>query len=467
MRKGLLKLLLAATIGFGSLAPVSAYDFEKNGVYYNIISGTTNVAVTYKDTKYASYSGDVVIPGTVENEGVTYTVTQLGKYSIRNSAELTSISLPETLVSIEMGSFSKCNKLTKLTIPNSVTTIGNLAIQDNPALEEITFGAGIETMGTGAFMGDVALKNIEIPSKLQALQSNVFANCLSLTKVNIPANITSVNGGAFQGCLALTDFNVNAANTNYTDIEGVLYSKDKTTLCVYPGGRSASEYTVPEGVKELGFLAFGQHYISVGTTLVQDDMLKKVNLPSTLVKLGNSAFQNLVALSSITIPENVNWIGNATFRGCSALTEIVVPDAVTTLDSYAFQSCTALKEIVLGSGLTTVNASVFKADAALKKVTCRAAVPPVCKSTSFDATVSDAELLVPAGTADAYKSAEGWKLFGKITELPSAEVENINSADSNTMVEVYDVNGTRLASPKEGLNIIRMADGSIRKMIIK
>lgn len=466
MKRNLLKFLVCGVVALGCSSIASAYNFKVDGVCYDSIAGTKNVMVTYETNKYNSYSGDIVIPSTVTYEGKTFTVTVLGKYSIRNCAQLTSIVLPETLVEIQMGSFSKCNSLKKLVVPNSVTTIGNLAIQDNPALKELVLGTGIKTIGTGAFMGDIALENIDIPKGITELSSNVFANCTGLTKVTIPANITKINGGAFAGCVNLTDFIVDEANKNYTAVDGVLFSKDKSLLAVYPGGRTATEYTVPEGVKELGFKAFSQRNITVTGYEFYDTSLKVINLPSTLEKLGNSCFQYLISMESISLPASVNWVGNQSFAQCKALKSIVLPDAVTGIDSYGFKECVALTDITLGSGLKTIAASAFNKDAALKNVTCKATVPPTCKASSFDATVSDATLVVPTASLEAYQAADVWKTFGTIkgdgtSGVSSAEVEAV------TVSEVYNVNGVRLSGLESGLNIVRMSDGSVRKVMVK
>lgn len=467
MKRNLLRFFVGGIIAFCCLPVANAYDFVSDGVYYDIISGSTNVMVTYKDKNYNSYSGDVVIPSTVTNNGTTYTVTALGKYSIRNSAQLTSIILPESLKEIQMGSFSKCNALIKLTVPNSVETIGNLAIQDNPNLKELVLGTGVKTIGTGAFMGNVALTKIEIPKGVTEISSNVFANCIGLTTVNIPENVAKINGTAFAGCINLKNFTVDPANTKFVAVDGVLFSKDKTVLAVYPGGRTESEFTVPEGVKELGFKAFSQRCITVKGSEFYDTSLKTIKLPSSLEVLGNSCFQYLVAMESIDIPDKVNVVGNQTFAQCTALKSIALPASVEKIDISAFSGCTSLKDVTLGSGLTSIGASAFKGDSALEKVKCSAAIPPVCKSTSFDATVSSATLIVPEASVGAYKEADAWKTFGTIKASDGAGIGSVETDLNVEVREIYNVNGVRLAEPQSGLNIMKMSDGTVRKVMLK
>ena len=92
-------------------------DFSVNGIYYGKNSDGKTVYVTYKDTKYNSYSGSVVIPPTVTYSGTTYSVTSIG-----NSA------------------FRDCSGLTSVTIPNSVTSIGDYAFDNcSPNIRFVTF----------------------------------------------------------------------------------------------------------------------------------------------------------------------------------------------------------------------------------------------------------------------------------------------------------------------------------------
>ncbi len=76
MKKLILKsLLLIAGLLTGT--NVSAYDFEVDGIYYNINGNSIDAAVTYKDSNYNSYSGDVVIPETITYSDVTYKLRRL------------------------------------------------------------------------------------------------------------------------------------------------------------------------------------------------------------------------------------------------------------------------------------------------------------------------------------------------------------------------------------------------------
>jgi hypothetical protein len=99
-----------------------------------------------------------------------------------------------------------------------------------------------------------------IPDEIEGLPVTVididaFYGCTSLTSVTIPASVTSIGWRAFPGCMSLTNIAIDRANTAYTSIDGVVFTKDQTTLAAYPGGKQGA-YTIPASVTEIGDGAF-------------------------------------------------------------------------------------------------------------------------------------------------------------------------------------------------------------------
>ena len=91
----------------------SAHDFEVNGIYYKITSSTTpyTASVTYRGSSSTSYSneytGNVTIPETVTYNDITYSVTSIGEDAFYGCSGLTSIEIPNSVISIGNQAFSE------------------------------------------------------------------------------------------------------------------------------------------------------------------------------------------------------------------------------------------------------------------------------------------------------------------------------------------------------------------------
>ena len=122
MKRRFLKSLLTIACLLCSIG-VYAYDFEVDGIRYNISSvEDKTVSVTFKN-----YTGSVVIPESITCYGSTYSVTSIGNSAFSYCTGLTDITIPNSVSSIGSSAFNGCNGLTEITIPNSVTSIGSSA----------------------------------------------------------------------------------------------------------------------------------------------------------------------------------------------------------------------------------------------------------------------------------------------------------------------------------------------------
>lgn len=466
MRKSLLKVS-AFVVACATALSASAYSFVKDGIYYNILTDGNSVEVTYKSTTYNSYSGSVTVPDSVEYDGKTYPVTVLGKYCFRKSTGMTALTIPNTVTEIVSGAMSQTG-LSTLTIPGSVKTIGSLAIQDNPNLKELIFNEGLESVAASAFMGDVALEKVTLPSSLKTLDGSAFKNCTTLVAIHIPENVTKLGNNVFQGCTGLKNITVAANNPNYADIDGILTTKSKKTLLAYPGGRTDATVVIPECVDTLDFASLQQRYISVTTKLVGNTDYKKVVFPSTLTVLYNSALSDLESVESYELPAALTYIGNGTFRNSLSLTSIDIPDNVKFIDQAAFTGCTKLATVTIGTGIANIAKTAFAKCTALKSITIKATTPPATTGDVVDATAyAGLTLYVPSEAVEAYKADAVWGKFGQILAIGTTGIDSVATETTAEAVAIYDARGIAIPSLRHGLNIVKMTDGSTRKIIVR
>ena len=243
-------------------------------------------------------SGEVVIPKTIGG----YEVKWIGdRYSgvavFQGFTGITSIVIPDSVISIGGYAFSYCTSLTEIVIPDSVTGIGEYA----------------------------------------------FSGCTSLSKVDLPKNLTGIYSGVFSGCTSLAEITVSPDNKNYSSVDGVLFNKDGSELIIYPKGNGRSAYTVPDGVTSIGYSAFS------GCTSLAD-----ITIPDSVTSIGQSAFSGCTSLAEIIIPDSVTEIGPIAFLGCTSLSKVDLPKKLTTIEAGIFRDCTSLKEIVIPDSVTEI-----------------------------------------------------------------------------------------------------------------
>ena len=216
------------------------------------------------------------------------------------------------------------------TYPNIIKKLADAADRrDRNIHGYVRLRNGEPKIGDGAFGGYTSLTGITIPDSVTEIKFEAFSNCTGLTSITIPSSVTEIEGYAFFNCTGLTGINVCDNNPYYSSINGVLFNKEKTSIILYPAGKTGT-YTIPYSVTEIGMWAFA------GTSLTS------ITIPTKMTKIGIGAFSGCTELTSVTIPDSVTEIGYATFSFCLELAGITIPDSVTEIGRWAFFGCTKL-----------------------------------------------------------------------------------------------------------------------------
>lgn len=163
----------------------NAEDFTVDGIKYNVTSTENNTVEVVMKGRIGSdfYEGDIVIPATVTNNDVTYSVTSIGNDAFAECISLTSITLPSGVTSIGNYAFYHCSSLSSITLPNGVTSIGDNAFQGCSSLASINIPNGVTSIGNSAFAECSSLTDIILPDKLESLGMLSFRVCKSLAYV--------------------------------------------------------------------------------------------------------------------------------------------------------------------------------------------------------------------------------------------------------------------------------------------
>jgi len=430
-------MLTAVIIIAGTLTPcitagakgAPREDLIKYGDWMYFIEGGYAGIAAYKGT-----AKTVAIPQTLGGKKVTILE---GAFAGENCAGITKITIPNTVTTIGWMEFGGCASLATITIPASVEYIGARAFADcvsiksiavesgnkkytsvdgvlfskdkktlicypcakagssysipkgvtdigpeafyqNQNLLTLTIPSGVTTIGSYAFSLTKKLKTITIPNGVKNLYQ-AFSLCESVTKVTLPKSIETIYD--FDYCPNLANIVVSSNNKNFSSEDGVLFNKDKTTIMLYPVGKTALSYKIP----------------------------------SSVTKIGDGAFAGCAKLTSVTIPKSVASIGYGAFTGCANLKTISVSsnnkdfsssDGVlfnkdkTTLIAYPIGKTAS--SVTIPSSVTNISDGAFANCERLTSVTFKTKTPPTIGYSIFRNCAKLKTIYVPAGAKSAY-----------------------------------------------------------------
>ena len=338
-KRSVFMLILFFLFGINAMA----YDFEVDGIYYNITSQTDlQVEVTFKINSIA-YKDFVTIPESVKHGDKTYSVTSIGNSacyqcyflkgvvipqsvtSIGDNAfygcGISSVTIPNSVTDIGESAFGNCACLTNVTIPNTVTHIGGEAFSNTPFYERIPDGIIYWGKVLYDYKGNMPSgTSLHIKEGVTSITEEAFYNCSGLTSVTIPRSVVDIGARAFGDCKNLKT----VINFSGLDISESFYGDNYVTH--YPD-------KLINANEQIGNFFFrtednNVHYLS-GFIGNETELILPDNYKGESYKIEENVFSNCKNLISVTIPNRVTVIGKGAFSGCDSIKTFIVGSGVT------------------------------------------------------------------------------------------------------------------------------------------
>lgn len=349
-----------------------------------VLSGITQIA-RYAFNKCVNLTS-VVIP-----EGVTF----IGQYAF-GSTGISSLTLPKSVTTIELGSFDGCGSLTSLTIEggetvHTITFTGNNSFRNCSSITTVRLGkvnvnTRSETFGgctnvesvylsdLSSYLGSVIQNNSNF---LTSTTKNVkiYLNDSEITTLNVPNDVTSIPQFSFRGCTGITSVTLPNTVTNvyysaFYKCSG-LVTVDLGTGVTVIADNAFRDCTNLESITMPNAISCSSNTFS-GCSKLTDIYITNISnwCASSFATLGNAApnyantlskkmYVNNVKVTDLVIPNNVTTIKAYIFSRFD-FTSITVPNSVTTIGDYAFADCSSMSSISLPSSITSLGQLMFR-----------------------------------------------------------------------------------------------------------
>lgn len=303
---------------------VSLVKNSDNETYTLVVSGTGSMADYSKAADVPWYGDNGQLMKKVTKGIVKSGITHLGARTFVLAENLTSVELPEGLLSIGVSCFNQTG------------------------LKSIQFPSTLQKIDDNAFWRGQIAGDVHIPESVTAIGKNVFNKC-PITSVNLPEGLQVLGGGAFSET-KLTEMpeipeSITVLDSTFqgcTDIKEVTIPSQVTDISGAFAGTGISTVTVPYQVTNY-YRAFN------GCKSLEKVVIES---QSDTIPSGGSAqgvFQNCTNLESVILPEWVTTIGNYAFSGCTSLKDTAFLKDVKNIGEFAFQKAGLSGNLVLNA----------------------------------------------------------------------------------------------------------------------
>ena len=309
---------------------------------------------TYSISGVKTKNIDVVIPSLYNG----LKVTRIAKRAFSNNKKIKTLSLPDTIETIDQLAFYDCSALESISFTSSIKSILDSAFEECKNLKRVYFDGNKNDFlniefssngnpccnGANLYFKNQLVTKIEVPNTIIELNSYAFNGVTSLIEVVLPSNLETIGTCAFSGCSNLKKINFPDALTSLGE-------------CAF-NRCDLSSISLPSNITTIPYACFKNNYY-----------LESVTLPNELIEIGSSAFENCLDLKNINIPSKVTNIESSAFYKCSSLETVTFPDSLLTIGSSAFAYDTSIKALSFGKNINSIAYGAFSTTVSVESIT--------------------------------------------------------------------------------------------------
>lgn len=391
--------------------------------------------------------GDVTILSKIEADGKEYTVVGIDYYAFYSNKSITSITLPDNLQYINNGAFSWCSNLENINnIPKHIETLGEegafsgTKFLDNGNKNE--FFVFSDWLIKYTPQGETA--KVTVPEGIFGISAYALKDADNT--VVLPKSLRAVSAWAFNSNLKHID---TGDNPVYAYKDGILFCKGTQTF--FKNGRDETDEVSVDGMWADVILS---NAVKNGVLLIPGNVETAGNIVKPVGGVGKGKLPGLTC-EKLIVDEGVKYITDDAFRYFESLQYVDLPSTLINIGRCAF-----------------VNAKI-------ESLVCRMPQPMEVPHDFIDYIKEfNSKVYVPKALLDTYKTTETWwniipaenfyQIEGNVPESGIlASVKPIESVGKATVKAIYTLNGTKVNSLQHGINIVKMSDGTVRKVINK
>lgn len=378
-------------------------------------------------------------------------VTSISNLTFYGWTEVTSVTIPNSVLFIGVGAFRSCTKLKKVVlnssaivsrsysiesslynifcnyvteyiIGNDVTSIGNYAFSDCDNMTSVTIPNSVKTIGKEAFRNCSGLQTVNITdlaawcniyfvseyySNPLLFSNHLLLNGKEITDLVIPDGVTSIESHAFQECSHITSVTIP------NSVTWIGYG-------AFLGCSSLTKVNITDLASwcKIGFYDNNSNPLNFAHSLYMNGQeIKNLIIPDGVTSIGSYAFRTLYNLTFITIPNSVTSIGDHAFESCTGVTSVTLSDNIARIGASAFEYCNKITSVTIPNSIEYIGAKAFANCKNLLDVYCYSIFGPETDSEAFLNSQFGRILHVPERSLKSYMENEPWSGFAKIVAI--------------------------------------------------